>query len=563
MIRVFFSVLMLITVSACSSYHQQNPIIPLQNGQYLQAEKALKKNHQSQYKNRLLLALELGVVNHLEGDYQQSNQHFHDAEKLIEQLYTLSLSESLLTSVTGSSYSTYKGQTFEYVLVNYYKALNFLMLASAEHKLDQEMLDRALVEVRRLGNRLRVLTDKSGGYRKSHNKSTEAQVFRLLEKALGQRVDAEKLIYKDDAYAHYVSAILYEMAGELDSARIEYQQAAIGYENGFSQQYHLAPSIAQDAWFDVLRVMQIAGGYDHDWQALAKEKLPAAAIDSLKQTKKNTGEVFVLQHVGASAQKRTLNLTLSIDEHAKALVLTPVLIGTRAERIEQMQWFEMLYADNDLFDVIQNYINGDIEDVVLGLFTKRIPLFGLWDDAVDIGLVDALDIPARVAVSYFPKANNAMKNSQLYHNGKLLTSLTHANALNTIAMQQHLIQANQEIQIALTREIAKALMVQKVRSEFDKKDQGDLGMLIGFAGQLANMYTASADTRNWLTLPENVFLGRVNLPVGKQQLELVTTFKNGHKTRTNFQVSVNEKRPTVWKTRTFEQGSLSIKQTPQ
>jgi hypothetical protein len=74
----------------------------------------------------------------------------------------------------------------------------------------------------------------------------------------------------------------------------------------------------------------------------------------------------------------------------------------------------------------------------------------------------------------------------------------------------------EKMPILLTRQVvravSKALAQQTARQRFG--DAGQLGMM------LYSVLSENADLRSWLTLPENVQILRVNLPVGEQQLRL-------------------------------------------
>ncbi|TMP81700.1 hypothetical protein CWC05_19600, partial [Pseudoalteromonas ruthenica] len=98
-------------------------------------------------------------------------------------------------------------------------------------------------------------------------------------------------------------------------------------------------------------------------------------------------------------QRKQFNLVLTADHDSKALVMTPIPFGTHAERQAQIQWFQMLFADTSIFDMLQNYTMGDGSDVALGFVTKRLPLGGLWDNAKKVGLIDALQYGARISVT--------------------------------------------------------------------------------------------------------------------------------------------------------------------
>ena len=52
-----------------------------------------------------------------------------------------------------------------------------------------------------------------------------SQLMKIFGVLAGQVIDKDKLIYREDAYVRYMNGLIYEINGELDSARIAYQKA--------------------------------------------------------------------------------------------------------------------------------------------------------------------------------------------------------------------------------------------------------------------------------------------------------------------------------------------------
>ena len=520
----------------------------VRDGNYVLAEQTIVESVAAEGNNQLLHYLEMGMLAHLQGNYQKSNQLFDQAESISEELYTTSISELGLESVTGASFSTYKGLNYEQTFVGYYKTLNYLKLAETQDGFNENELDKALVEVRRLGNRLTELTTTTGGYQKESDeeKSPMEKLLDFLSEALGNRVDSEQLAYKDDAFAHYLSAMMYEISGDLDSARIEYQKSAQGYENGFAENYKLGKKGSSQVWYDTARVMKIAGGYDSELNNIAKKRLSAEQRKALKSVNSKSSELIIIQHLGFAPQKKQLNMMLTADESSRSLVLTPVPSGTEKERQEQLNWFKMLYADNDLFSTMKNYASGDIEAIVLANVTKRMPLGPLWERAVELGLISALSTPSRVAVSYYPTMDKTFSKSELFVDGKLRSELHQGNSIARIALQEQLNVANTNIQIALAREITKAILAQKTAEA-----TGQWGSLVSAGLSVLNAATASADTRNWTTLPSSIKFARITLPPGEHNVVLKTHLSSGKVLEQSQTVNTTTSRPKMWHTRTF------------
>ena len=143
-------------------------------------------------KNRLLYYLDRGMLLHVDGQYVDSNIAFETAKRIGEDLYTQSLSDSGLSLLSNDYALDYAGEDFERTLIHLFSALNYQQLGDRES---------ALVEVRQVGDYLRKLEV-------DHSNSR---------------------VYKDDAFARYLSAMFYEARGELDSAFVDYKKAVVAY----------------------------------------------------------------------------------------------------------------------------------------------------------------------------------------------------------------------------------------------------------------------------------------------------------------------------------------------
>lgn len=158
--------------------------------------------------NAVLYSMDLGVIQHDAGQYKDSNQSLEAAEQRMEELYTRSLSKEGGRFLLNDNTVDYAGERFERVLVNVYRALNYLFLGDRES---------ALVEVRKLSRLLQEYADVYG---------------------------AAKTVYKTDAFAQYVSALLYADGGQADDARIAFQNATSAYA-GYTSAYGMRAPVLQ------------------------------------------------------------------------------------------------------------------------------------------------------------------------------------------------------------------------------------------------------------------------------------------------------------------------------
>ncbi len=163
---------------------------------YPAAQERIEKEKEVSYgrKNQVLYYLDLGAVQHDAGKFKESDASLDKAEARMEELYTKSVSRAAGTLVLNDTTTEYAGSRFERAMVNAYRALNYVFLG------DQ---DNALVEVRKLSRLLQEYSDVYG---------------------------ASKTAYKDDAFAQFLSSLLYEDDGRPDDARIAREKSRKAYE---------------------------------------------------------------------------------------------------------------------------------------------------------------------------------------------------------------------------------------------------------------------------------------------------------------------------------------------
>lgn len=143
-------------------------------------------------KNEVLYRLDLGTVLHEAGLHRESDTQFAAAEDRMEDLYTQSLSREAGRFMVNDATVEYAGERYERVLLHVYRALNHLGMGER---------DGALVEIRKLS--------------------------RLLQE---YRDTVPDTVYSDDAFAQYLSALLYADVGQRDDARIAMEAAQKAYD---------------------------------------------------------------------------------------------------------------------------------------------------------------------------------------------------------------------------------------------------------------------------------------------------------------------------------------------
>ena len=177
--------------AACASYiHQSLALRPLVAQQrFDEALKGVERLNNGS--SRLLYLYERGLVLHARGDYGGSNAALDQAEMLVGDLYTKSLSREIGSLLTSDNLREYRGERFESAYLHYYRILNYLYLDKVED---------AAVESRRLNQRLQHYQDEKGSS------------------------------YRNDPFLQYLTGLVYEQAGERVDADVSLRAALEAYQ---------------------------------------------------------------------------------------------------------------------------------------------------------------------------------------------------------------------------------------------------------------------------------------------------------------------------------------------
>jgi len=149
--------------------------------------------------DEVLADLNLAIVEHYAGRYEESNRHLQAAELEIEERFTKSVSRAALSLVTNDRALAWLPSRAERPMIHVYGALNYLALGQP---------DGAAVEARRLARVLDEMVDEDGV----------------------EGLDAEtRQLYRS---LRYFSGAVFEQAGERNDADVAYRLAGLGAAAG-------------------------------------------------------------------------------------------------------------------------------------------------------------------------------------------------------------------------------------------------------------------------------------------------------------------------------------------
>jgi len=162
------------------------------------------KNQGFKEQDRVVYWMNEGMILHLMGQYKQSADVLEQAERRSKELYTKRISKQIKAAFTSNAATDYEGEDYEKVLINVVKALDYLGLGN---------LEGAMVEARKINEKLLLYNTKY----------------------------EHKNVYNQDAFAHWLMGLLFEMERSYDDARIAYVKAMEVYQNEFAANYGFQP----------------------------------------------------------------------------------------------------------------------------------------------------------------------------------------------------------------------------------------------------------------------------------------------------------------------------------
>ncbi|KOS08429.1 hypothetical protein AM493_19195 [Flavobacterium akiainvivens] len=286
------------SIQSCSTYNMKSAEIEtdLLAGNYPGAlAHAGKNKFLKKKRNELLFLMEKGRLEHLNGNYEESNRIFEQAYIIIDDRIKTNAGQAVAAKLTNPMAEPYKGEDFEKVTLHYYKALNYIRLG---------LPNEALVEAKRINIKLDELNLKYP--------------------------EGKKNKYRVDAFSLIIEGLLYENTGDINGAFISYRNAYEIYAaNGNS--YYGVP-LPEQLKKDLLRTSKQLGFTQEYNEYAAKFGLPAEVAQ------KQPAEAVIIWENGLGPAKDQIMLTLSgtgdffyasYMEDGKVIdILLPIPLGT-------------------------------------------------------------------------------------------------------------------------------------------------------------------------------------------------------------------------------------------
>jgi len=184
---------------------------------------AIKKGQESKKpiypeKNAVSLFLDKGLLEHYAGKNSDSSKDLQEAERLIAEAYTKSVTADVASYIANDNTKEYPGEDFEDIYLNVFNALNY-------YRADD--IEGALVEIRRLtesGGKLNMLNRKYEGTGPNAGEYMLGQLKKIGLSVNPQLPQGNSVKFSNSALARYLSVLFYLNKGKSDDARIEFEQ---------------------------------------------------------------------------------------------------------------------------------------------------------------------------------------------------------------------------------------------------------------------------------------------------------------------------------------------------
>jgi uncharacterized protein len=431
-------------MGACATHGDESRAYraQFQQGNYDGALALLEKSGLAESKkNRVLYLLDKGTILHQAGRYAESNKVFTEAEAVAEEYWKTSITETAGELFVNADVTSYPGEDFERVHIHIYRALNYLMLNDLESALvEARQVDLELVEI---------------------------------NKAYGDKPTA----YREDAFARWLTGVLYESDGEFNDAAIAYRRALGIYEKDYGPRY--GTPVPRQLVIDAIRAARLTGLVEQAEQLSAAH--PAAAALA-KPLPKGAGEVVIIHQSGRPPVKVERNIVLPIPD------------GTPTGTVIRMAFPEYVAVP----------------------YAARTTKIGLLPQAAAPSAPPSVEAPP---VSVAPKPGaGAGPAIQVYGPEAQAIAETRTELgenLTAIAIQN--LDDRKGRVIGMT--IARAAVKVATKKVLDATAGRGWGALFN----IVQAVTEKADTRSWLTLPGEIGMARVVAPAGtyRVRLELV------------------------------------------
>lgn len=467
---LLLSILFIVSCGGLNSYFYKLEESIIKND-YAKTEQLIEKSKDSYgTKNEFLYYLDLGFVQHLAGEYEQSNKTFEIAKEIYDKNYTKSISAGAFSLFANDNVIPYYGHPYEISYVNVVCALNYVL---------QGMNNEAVVEARQVDNLFKKINADSYG----------------------------KAFYNDDPFIKYFMGIIYENAGYYNDALISYKSALKNY--------------------DVSRYVRQDNGYGYYGQNKKENKNIGYTLPAPKDLFYSLFDIYDYLSFSAEAQELKYKYPLIFDNRVKPsgdcgeLIiinyngLSPKKVDSIIELAFSKAW--VYFNAESINSKEQDNVSKVRSAVAAGFNGDYIkisfPKYERYNNQISTFAVEEIDATTKKPIG---------TDSYGFAAADIGTLMISALQRENLAIY------SKTIARAVGRYVLAKVVADQVRQQ-GGKDNGDwLGILTQATLNITNSMLEKADKRSWRTCPETINIARICLPEGNHifNIKYMNAFKN-------------------------------------
>lgn len=479
--------LTLVTLSGCATYGNDIKAVreDIATQQWASASVRLDKAISPMGADTVLYYLEQGMLKHLQGDFTASNTLLETAYGLMDPLFRTPVVDQLKAVVSSPRNNPYSGDDFEQAMVSFVKIINDLNLASRSTNETERLkyLQDARVEARRI----RLALDRAEDFQ-SEDANGGQGVSGLIADLMATD-DLPPVPPSSVPLLDWLTALVYEMLGETDDARIAVQQALTGYSVGL----------------------------EHSWGS--KETLqmwvPMAPAEA------GMGDVVLMQLAGLVPEQHEFNIFVGFQGLTQEFTYSPQYRSGDRES-EQQMWFQSTIGGPKKRGYWARSASGKEHAKDYRRSSVTVTTQNQQTIRSDSLLRTVLAKGFRVPIAYYDSRDFSIDTQTEVQWVGGSASMPMGLSVGRKAMEDHADHAWRDFYLAFARELAQQMLAETVYQGTKGESSSDGAKLFGALTQIGASLGAQADTRSWLTLPKEINMVRLRLPVGKHRLTMTT-----------------------------------------
>jgi hypothetical protein len=392
-------------------------------------------------RSRLLYSMERGMTLHLAGEYGKSTVFLEKADQEVERLYTRTIRTETAAFLTNDNVLPYEGEPFEHVMINVIKALNYAA---------QGQVDESLVEARQIDHRLNVLSDKV----------------------------KDKDGYHEDAFARYLTGVLYEAAGDINNAFVAYRKAYDVYEATKGWSRTPLPTMLKSDLLRIADALHLTNEFDE-----YRRQFPEIGWMS-RQDQPDLAQIVLISYNGRAPHKEDNFLDLPISLDALQLVLLNRGVIHASDRKERRAADSILYG-----------LNGRV---------VRVALPRLIPQKTQVGHEEITLVPAN--------GSPITERSQLVYNSTALAERALSDRMVGITTKA--------LARAAVKFAAAEAATRGAQQAVNKDDAPWVGLAVSLLAHGLAIASEESDKRCWRTLPDEIQISRLWVQAGHYEARI-------------------------------------------